>query len=562
MQPLDYVSKGYKEILIFGDLHGCFSPLKKIFDKFGLKEDTKYIFLGDYEDRGIEHAELFEFLLKHRKSPNFLFLRGNHTIHSENFANDKPVGSREFKNVTCHALAHIDKKELAKFCRDQAAFCYFRFYDKAFLCTHGGMPNLPTIFTNESEMVHGVGGYNDSELIKEMFAKNTPPNVYQIHGHRNVYKVPIDDGTRTLNLEGGVEHGGILRCVRLFEESGVCRIEPVEVQNEIFAKNEDGKFTSKMLISALKANPFVKQSELKDGITSYKFTKECFFKGVWDNVSTRARGLFVRGEKVVARSYDKFFNLGEMMSEEQILQHVKMPVRFYQKENGFLGILSYDGGLHFFSKSTDEGWFANFFKNEFEAMHAGALEKVAKFLEQNDFSMVFEVCNSQKDPHMVECEKTRIVLLDIFKNDFKEERVSYEKLQNVAEELGVECKKLTCVVEEKEALRAKLRELEGLREVEGFVAEDADGYKFKLKTKWYLFWKMVRAKEGRNLSKVAKALFGDGEFDGEFDEYARCVKVAQNLSEEELLSFFEAKAGFEGEFFNVIKFRTFVKGVA
>lgn len=72
LNPVNYDEK-YDEVVIFGDLHGCYDPLKKWFDEHPLSSKTKYVFVGDYEDRGIQHKELFAFLLKHRKDSNFKF---------------------------------------------------------------------------------------------------------------------------------------------------------------------------------------------------------------------------------------------------------------------------------------------------------------------------------------------------------------------------------------------------------------------------------------------------------------------------------------------------------
>ena len=77
---------------IFGDLHGQFGDLMRLFDEFGspvMAGDITYIdylFLGDYVDRGSHSLETICLLLAYKiKYPeNFFLLRGNHECASIN----------------------------------------------------------------------------------------------------------------------------------------------------------------------------------------------------------------------------------------------------------------------------------------------------------------------------------------------------------------------------------------------------------------------------------------------------------------------------------------------
>lgn len=65
---------------IVGDIHGRMADLMNIFVDAGLPSKTKFLFLGDYVDRGPQQLEtlLFILLLKMRWPGHVYMLRGNH----------------------------------------------------------------------------------------------------------------------------------------------------------------------------------------------------------------------------------------------------------------------------------------------------------------------------------------------------------------------------------------------------------------------------------------------------------------------------------------------------
>lgn len=67
-------------IKIVGDIHGQFNDLLRIFKLSGLPNETNYLFLGDYIDRGKQSLEtiLLLFCYKLKYKDNFFMLRGNH----------------------------------------------------------------------------------------------------------------------------------------------------------------------------------------------------------------------------------------------------------------------------------------------------------------------------------------------------------------------------------------------------------------------------------------------------------------------------------------------------
>jgi predicted kinase len=101
-------------------------------------------------------------------------------------------------------------------------------------------------------------------------------------------------------------------------------------------------------ISTMKSNKLIEVKQLKNNVISLNFGDEAFQQGIWNDQTTKARGLFFSNslQKIIARGYDKFFNLGEMVGDDKlsleniISDKIQFPVNVWHKYNGYLGILS------------------------------------------------------------------------------------------------------------------------------------------------------------------------------------------------------------------------------
>ena len=451
-RPMDLSQ--YNKIHVFGDIHGCYTALKEYMDSNGnIKEDEFYIFCGDYIDRGIENAETINYLCELSKLPNVIV-------------------------------------------------------------THGGISNFPDdnlLKVATEQMIKGVGRYADADIVDKSFVDNTPHNMYQIHGHRNIAKSPIQTTERTFNLEGEIEFGGCLRVLQITED----KLYPIEIQNTVFkeptkqieesevAENVDVDVYS--FVSELRQNRYIFEKEF-GRVSSFNFTRQAFENGVWDSITNKARGLYIDTQdyKIVARAYDKFFNINERPETRigNLKYKLHFPVTAYVKENGFLGIVGWNpesDDLLITSKSTPTGCFSEYLRQALYRFYGtDTMNKIKDYIKENNVSFVFECCDMENDPHIIEYPESKVVLLDVVKNQMKFEKLPYDELSQLATKLGVKVKEKAFIIESWEDFYAWYNEVttEGYKykgnDIEGFVIEDSVGYMTKLKLFYYKYWKKLR----------------------------------------------------------------------
>ena len=65
-------------LIAVGDLHGCLYSLKLLLTKIEPTKEDRFVFIGDYIDRGAWVYELIEFLIEFAEEYDCVFLKGNH----------------------------------------------------------------------------------------------------------------------------------------------------------------------------------------------------------------------------------------------------------------------------------------------------------------------------------------------------------------------------------------------------------------------------------------------------------------------------------------------------
>ena len=405
------------------------------------------------------------------------------------------ISSAEFLEKTVPQLEDIfkeplDKTEIRKFCRKLHQLAYFCYHDSLAVVTHAGVPCIPTKLTPTREFIKGTGSYADIYIVEESFMKNTAPHVLQVHGHRNPKLAPIETSNRTFNLCDEVEFGGDFRVLTITKD----KIEPEYYPNPIYTKrNEKSDIFQKLDDSNL-----IKKKQCSDGIVSYNFNADAFYNKRWNTLTCTARGLFVKDKKVVARGYNKFFNIGERPETQlsTLCKTLKFPVMSYFKYNGFLGLVSViDDEVRIFTKSQDFGEYVDYFKNVlFNELSIDKIKTVMQEYGLTNHTLIFECIDPVNDPHIIEYDAPQLVLLDIVENNLDNKFIEYSVVFNIACALKIACKIPHAICRNPIEFNSYVKQWSTKpdSDFEGFVLEDADGTRVKLKTNFYLTWKRLR----------------------------------------------------------------------
>ena len=229
-KPFD--ANNYEKVVVFGDIHGCWEPMKQYFDENPFDESNLYIFTGDYVDRGLQNKEVLDWLVANHERRNVILLEGNHERWLMDYANGEyddelktgiPVKckSQEFFKNTIPQIECIPKKDLRQVCRRFRAIAYFAYDGKEYLVNHAGVGFMPNSLTKVKAMsfIRANGKYEDE--IDKWFENNElerHPNLVQIHAHRNVENLPMRASKNSFNLCDEVEFGGNLRILEIFRQ--------------------------------------------------------------------------------------------------------------------------------------------------------------------------------------------------------------------------------------------------------------------------------------------------------------------------------------------------------
>ena len=477
-----------KYMVVFSDLHGRIDKVKEYFKKYPYSDSTDYFFVGDYLDRGDYNKETLEWLIENCEKFNFHFCEGNHERHLRDYVyyGLDSVRSKEFRDKTYNQIKDISKDKIKLFLSKLKTHFYVNIGVKQFFINHAGTTfSCCDLFDSANNFIKGVGEYKDIDDVATTYMKNNSI-VTQICGHRKASNIKLGKTFYALNSE--VEKDDPLNVLSFSQYDNDIKVEQFNTPTTKTNTDED-------IIEQLNNSDLIKKKYLDNGIVSYNFTRDAFYKQKWNELTCKARGLFVDSEtgKIVARSYDKFFN-EDQLAEEQ-LHKFEPPFDVSYKENGYLGLLSYNPKTDDFfiaTKSVDYGDYKDWFKQILEDKNY-LTNELKQYLKENNVTFVFEVIDPEHDSHIIEYKEKQVCLLDIIRNEFEFKPYSYDELCKVTSKFVIN-RKYMYYIECDCDINHVLRQLkDNDYKIEGYVIRDKNNKMVKVKLPYYKFWKKVRS---------------------------------------------------------------------
>ena len=222
----------------------------------------------------------------------------------------------------------------------------------------------------------------------------------------------------------------------------------------------------------------------------------------------------------------------ETTLNNEFIDKLSFPVYRSLKEDGFLGLVSFDRHTDapFYTSKGGSSMHGEYLKNTIhDSLHnENNVNRFNDFIKKyKNVTFLFECIHDKDMPHIVDYEKNGVVLISALNNTYEDNNFNQQALDEMKEVFNFKTPEIK-ILKDKDELLSSLTNTPLIKNIEGYVYRDSNGYMFKQKTTWFEVWKEVR----KVLSGFAKCptLFNSESLDTKEFKYIQTRKIITDLA--------------------------------
>ena len=324
------VAERYERLVVIGDVQSCAGALAEVKDFYGGWDPASlFVFVGDLFDRGPDAAGVMNLIVQDGAVPdNVILVEGNHDEHMRMLIGEVRAGGWPDTRASRDQIlaAGRSRGEIQALLARMVPLVGLRLAGEHILITHAGLDpatidriavegedGLLAWDLTEVPMLQLLLGSSDrstafqgrSSYARAVEERLSHPRILQVHGHRNGTRSeepgPALAAPNVYTLEHRVEHGGHLAVLQI-DADGTRTLHAFEEDHPVLT---GAAADPTSLVARMSAHPEVRVREVADmpGVLACNFSRRAFTKGLWDETSCKARGLFLRAAEDGVVSY-------------------------------------------------------------------------------------------------------------------------------------------------------------------------------------------------------------------------------------------------------------------
>jgi len=498
------------KIAVIGDAHGVWDEVEKAL------KDTQpdhVVFCGDLCDRGPDFLKLLNYV---RENDNVYTVEGNHENKLARWAKGNKVRLAGGLEKTVEQIQHFTEDERVDLYQWIQSLPTMIKLPNDYVVVHAGVDPTKGLDLQKYSTCIWIRSFGTSK-----FDDNNQPFWFEyplcdelekykiLFGHSIHEKVCV--ARNIYSLDGGAVYGGELRIAIIDSESGEINVSAYQSKKYFSKEDEDLCYVFKKR-EELVDQGYLSKSSNKN-LVLYNYTDKCTFDRYWIRETLSSRGTIYDKAtgKVVAKAFDKYFNLEER--EETKISNLPLNEKFmvFEKLDGSLGILYRQDGT--FKISTRGSFYSEQALMATRMLDGYNLNNIPK-----NVTLLFEIIYPDNKIVVPYGEREELVVIGAFNFESGEE-LPWDKVVRIANQAGFGLPKVYNYT-----LDDLVRLTEELTfEDEGWVVRFESGLRVKIKVKDYI-------RMAKIISHISPLSIWEAMVEGKDEEYL--VSIPEEIRQE------------------------------